>query len=72
MKYFQRVQVPYVSRDIGEALASGKLVVGNDSSEGSQTANSGTDEQKLDMRLNKPDEQAHHCDVPKPEKESVY
>jgi len=24
------------------------------------------------MRLDKPDEQAHHCDVLKPEKESVY
>ena len=46
-----------------------KLVVGNDSSEGSQTASSGTDEQKLDTRLNKPDEQAHHCDVQKLERE---
>jgi len=33
------------------ALASGKLVVGNDSSEGSQPANSGTDEQESHMRL---------------------
>jgi len=33
--------------------------------EGSQPANSGTDEQKLDTRLSKPDEQAHHCDVQK-------
>ena len=24
------------------------------------------------MRLDKPDEQAHHCDVPKPEKDCVY
>lgn len=72
MKLFQRVKVPYASRDIGKALASGKLVVGNDSSEGSQTANSGTDEQKLDTRLNKLDKQAHHCDVQKPEKDSVY
>jgi len=36
---------------VPEALASGKLVVGDDSSEGSQTAESGTDEQKPDMRL---------------------
>jgi hypothetical protein len=42
------------------------------STEGSQPANSGTDEQKLDMRLDKPDEQAHHCDVLKPERECVY
>ena len=33
---------------------------------GSETTNSGTDEQKLDMRLNKPDKQAHHCDVQNP------
>jgi hypothetical protein len=42
------------------------------STEGSRTTNSGTDEQELDMRLDKPDEQAHHCDVLKPEKESIY
>jgi hypothetical protein len=44
-------------------LASGKLVVGNDSSEGSQTAKSGTDEQKRHMRLYNVDKQAHHCKV---------
>ena len=32
--------------------------------EGSGTTNSGTDEQKLYMRLSEPDKQAHHCDVP--------
>jgi len=60
MKYFQRVprpadtvgrEVPYAPRDIGEALASGKLVWGDPCSEGSQTANSGTDEQKSHTRL---------------------
>jgi len=48
------------------------LVLREECSEGSQPANSGTDEQKLDMRLDKPDEQAHHCEVQKPEKECVY
>ena len=59
MKYFQRVtrsadavgrEVPYASRDIGKALASGKLVWGDPCSEGSQTAKSGTDEQKIHSR----------------------
>jgi len=36
---------------VSEALVSGKLVTGDGSSEGSQTAKSGTDEQKADMRL---------------------
>ncbi len=31
--------------------------------EGSQTAKAGTDEQKLDMRHDKSDKQAHHCNV---------
>jgi len=44
-------------------LASGKLVTGDGSSEGSQTAKSGTDEQKLHMRLPKAGEQAHHCNA---------
>ena len=72
MKYFQRVQVPYGSRGLGKPLASGKLVYREVCSEGSQSANSGTDEQKLDTRLDKPDEQAHHCDVQRPEKDCVY
>jgi len=66
------VQVPYVQELRSESFVSRKLVWGDPSSEGSQTANSGTDEQKLDTRLNKPDKQAHHCDVQKPEKERVY
>ena len=79
MRIFQRVprpdehpfgrEVPYASRDIGKALASGKLVAGNCSSEGSQPANSGTDEQESHRRLDKLDKQAHHCDVQKPERE---
>ncbi len=48
---------------VPEALASGKLVVDDNSSEGSQTAKSGTDEQKPDMRLKSEDKQAHHCKV---------
>ena len=32
--FFQRVKIPYASRYIGKALASRKLVVGDDSSEG--------------------------------------
>ena len=48
---------------VSEALASGKLVVGDGSSEGSQTAKSGTDVQKRYMRLFNADKQAHHCNV---------
>jgi len=43
---FQGVEVPYARRSFSEALASGKLVIGDDSSEGSQTANICTDEQE--------------------------
>jgi len=35
---------------VSEALASGKVVYREVSTEGSQTANSGTDEQECDMR----------------------
>ncbi len=45
---------------VSEALASGKLVVGNNSSEGSQTAKSGTDEQERHMRLLNEDKPTHH------------
>ena len=59
MFFFQRVQVPYAWGSCPEALASGKacpvfltgLVTGDGSSEGSQTAKSGTDEQERYMRL---------------------
>ena len=48
---------------VPEALASHKLVFREECSEGSGTANSGTDEQKPDMRLLNEDKQAHHCNV---------
>ena len=48
--FFQRVKIPYArgsryltGQAVPEALASRKLVVGDDSSEGSETAKSGTD-----------------------------
>jgi hypothetical protein len=37
--------------------------MGDHSSEGSETAKVCTDEQKPDMRPEKEDEQAHHCEV---------
>ena len=60
---FQRVKVPYVRVENPETLASRKLVVGNDRSEGSETAKVGTDEQKPDMRHDRTDKVAHHTDV---------
>jgi hypothetical protein len=33
------------------------------STEGSETAKTGTDEQEVHKRLHEPDEQAHHCKV---------
>lgn len=48
---------------VSEALASGKVVWGDPSTEGSQTAKSGTDEQERHMRLQNEDKQAHHCNV---------
>ena len=55
--FFQRVKIPYArgsryltGQAVPEALASRKLVVGDDSSEGSETAKSGTDEQERYMR----------------------
>ena len=57
MIFFQRVKIPYArgsryltGQAVSEALASRKLVVGDDSSEGSETAKSGTDEQERYMR----------------------
>ena len=55
-----------------EPLISRKLVCREVCSEGSGTTNSGTDGQKMDMRLNKPDGQTHHCNVQKPEMGCVY
>ena len=41
--------------------------------EGSETIKVGTDEQKLNMRHNKSDKQAHHCNVQIPRnQESIY
>ena len=52
----------------GDALnhyppAGGKGVAGNRKSEGSETTNSGTDEQEPYKRRSELDEQPHHCDV---------
>ena len=46
---------------VSEALASGKVVLGDRCTEGSQTAKSGTDEQERDMRHRYSGKQAHHC-----------
>ena len=50
---------------VPEALASGKLVTGDGSSEGSQTAKSGTDEQERHMRHICLGKQAHLCKAPR-------
>jgi hypothetical protein len=60
---FQRVKVPCVRESCPEALASRKLVCREAWSEGSETANPGSNEQELNKRLVKPDEVAHHTDV---------
>ena len=57
------MRVPYALGAFPEALASGKLVVGDSRSEGSQTAKSGTDVQERYTRLLREDKQAHHCNV---------
>jgi len=46
---------------VSEALASGKVVYREVSTEGSQTAKSGTDEQERDMRHSYLGKQAHLC-----------
>jgi hypothetical protein len=51
MQSFQKVQVLHTWGSFPKVLASGKLVIGDGSSEGSQTAKSGTDEQERYMRL---------------------
>ena len=48
---------------VSEALASRKVVYCEVSTEGSETAKSGTDEQERHMRLQKEDKQTHHCNV---------
>jgi len=56
---------------VPEALASGKLVAGDRCSEGSQTAKSGTDEQKRDMRHNYSGKYPHQYNAPKNTKRIV-
>jgi hypothetical protein len=53
-----------VRRWYSETLASRKVVYREVCTEGSETAKSGTDEQKLDMRHSKSDEVAQHTKVP--------
>jgi hypothetical protein len=48
---------------VSEALASGKVDWGDPYTKGSQTATSGTDEQKRYMRLYNTDKQTHLCNV---------
>ena len=48
------------------------MVWSDPSTEGSRTTKAGTDEQESDMRRDKPDEVAHHTDVPKAKSSSVY
>ena len=50
-------------RVVPEALASDKVVYREVCTEGSQTAKSGTDEQKRYMRHRNKDKQPHHCNV---------
>ena len=52
-KLFQRMKVPYVRESCPEALASRKLVIREDGSEGSETANPGSNEQELDTEAGK-------------------
>ncbi len=47
-----------------EALASRKVVCCETCTEGSETAKSGTDEQKRHIRLFEMGKQAHLCDAP--------
>jgi hypothetical protein len=68
--FFQRVKVPYVRRSCSETLASRKVVRREVSTEGSETAKSGTDEQKRDMRHNCSGEQALLCEAQRIQKNS--
>ena len=61
-EFFQRVQVPY-ERLKPESLARGKLVYREVCSEGSQTAKSGTDEQKRHRRQVKADKRPQQRNV---------
>jgi len=61
--YFQRVKDPYAWGEIAKALASRKVANREVYTEGSETAKSGTDEQKRDMRHGWTGEQAQLCDA---------
>ena len=58
-----RVEVPYTRGSCLEVLASRKVVYREVSTEGSETAKSGTDEQKRDMRHSCLGKQAHLCNA---------
>ena len=61
--YFQRVKIPYARGETAETLASRKVASREAYTEGSETAKSGTDEQKRDMRHFWTGEQAQLCDA---------
>ena len=63
VKIFQRVKVPYGRESRPEPLASHKAAWGNPYAKGSETANSGTDEQERHIRLSEADKQPQHCNV---------
>jgi len=54
---------PHVRESCPEALASRKVVYREVCTEGSETANPGSNEQELNKRLFKTDEVAHHTNV---------
>ena len=57
------MKVPYAWGEIAKALASRKVAGREAYTEGSETAKSGTDEQKRDMRHGWTGEQARLCDA---------
>ena len=61
--YFQRVKIPYARGETAEALASRKVANREVYTEGNETAKSGTDEQKRNMRHFWTGEQARLCDA---------
>ena len=65
------MKVPYVRRSCSETLASRKVANRDVSTEGSETAKSGTDEQKRDMRHNCSGEQALLCEAQRTPKEQL-
>ena len=66
--FFQRVKIPYArgsryltGQAVPEALASRKLVVGDDSSEGSETTKSGTDTSTSSVQAQQERYMRHIC-----------